>query len=123
MNKLKKMLTNDGFTILEVMVGLAIFSLGLLLLLSMMVISIQGNMWSENHTQSVQLIREKVEQLKNTAGAAMVSGNDAVGDYTRSWTVSQVTTDLKGVSVKVSWAEPDGEIKACSTYTYIYPSK
>lgn len=123
MNRLKKKLNADGFTILEVMIGLVIFSLGLLLLMSMMVISIQGNEWSEHHTQSIQLIREKMEQLKNTPETALTSGNDAVGLYSRSWRVTQVNSELKGVSVKVTWAEPDGDIKACSTYTYIYPTK
>ena len=54
----------DGFTILEVMVGLVIFTLGLLLLMSMMVVSMQGNSWSEYQTPSAQLIREKIEQMK-----------------------------------------------------------
>ncbi len=123
MNRLKKKLNADGFTILEVMIGLVIFSLGLLLLMSMMVISIQGNEWSEHHTQSIQLIREKVEQLKNTPEVAMTSGSDAVGRYSRSWNITQVNSELKGVSVKVAWTEPDGDIKACSTYTYVYPTK
>jgi len=125
MNKIKKYLklksSEAGFTILEVMIGLVIFTLGLLLLLSMMIISIDGNMWSENHTQSMQLIREKIEQLKNTDEALMVSGNDAIGSYSRNWTVVQATPELKAVSVKVSWLEPSGDSKACSTVTMIYP--
>ena len=66
MKKLRKKMNSEGFTILEVMVGLVIFSIGLLTLLSMIAISISGNTWSEKTTQTVQMVRETIENIKNT---------------------------------------------------------
>ena len=64
--KLRKKMNQDGFTILEVMMGLVIFSIGLLTLLSMIVISIHGNAWSDKTTQAVQIVRQTIEEVKNT---------------------------------------------------------
>jgi type II secretory pathway pseudopilin PulG len=119
--KIRKKLSEEGFTILEVMVGLIIFSLGLLLLMSMMVVSIQGNSWSENATQSAQLAREKIEQIKNDPATYLGSGRDVIGDYVRSWDVSWVTADLSAVTVRVAWTDANNRDYACSTMTYIQP--
>lgn len=64
--KFRKKMNQDGFTILEVMMGLVIFSIGLLTLLSMVVISIHGNAWSDKTTQAVQIVRQTIEEVKNT---------------------------------------------------------
>jgi Tfp pilus assembly protein PilV len=121
--KIRKIRSEDGFSILEVMVGLIIFSMGLLLLMSMMVVSIDGNQWAEDTTQSVQLIKEKVEQLKNTRMSQLQSGEDAVGDYARSWDVWAISSNLVGVTVRVKWADADLKEYACSTVTYMQPKQ
>ncbi|MCK4656231.1 MAG: hypothetical protein KAT85_04345 [candidate division Zixibacteria bacterium] len=108
-----------GFTILEVMVGLIIFTLGLLLLTSMMAVSMQGNSWSKDTTQSAQMIREKIEQIKSNPATHLSSGSDAIGDFRRSWDVSQVTQNLYAVTVRVVWTDVDQSDHACSTMTYI----
>lgn len=109
----------DGFTILEVIVGSVIFTLGLLLLMSMMVLSMRGNSWSKDATQSAQMIREKIEQIKSDPATHLSSGNDAIGDFRRSWDVSQVTPNLYALTVRVVWTDVDQSDHACSTMTYI----
>lgn len=121
--KSTKLFAEDGFSILEVMVGLIIFSIGLLLLMSMMVVSMDGNSWAEDTTQSVQLIKEKVEQLKNTHVSQLNSGEDVIGDYVRSWDVTAVSSNLVGVTVRVKWADADQKVYACSTMTFMQPKK
>jgi len=121
MKRLRKIHCQDGFSMLEVMVGLIIFSLGLLLLMSMLVVSINGNSWSQQTTQSAQLIREKVEQLKNTAAGGLASGSDAVSGFNRSWNVVGLTPNLYEVTVAVRWTDVESRQFACSTITYIYP--
>lgn len=119
MKKLRKELNEDGFSILEVMVSLIIFSVGLLLLMSMLVVSIKGNSWSEKTTVSSQLLREKVEQLKNTPTAGMVSGEETIGMFNRKWQVQNLFSDLYDVTVAVSWVDEDNRQFACTTQTYI----
>jgi Tfp pilus assembly protein PilV len=109
----------DGFTILEVMVGLIIFTLGLLLLTSMMAVSMQGNSRSKDTTQSAQMIREKIEQIKSNPATYLNSGSDAIGDFRRSWDVSQVTPNLYSVTVRVVWTDVDQSDHACSTMAYV----
>lgn len=108
-----------GFTILQLMVGLAIFSLGLLLLTSMMVVSMKGSSRAETATQSIQLMREKVEQIKQDPAGRLRSGNDMVGVYTRTWDVSRLNRSLSVLKVRVSWKDAQDESHACSTTTYV----
>jgi hypothetical protein len=97
-----------------------IFTLGLLLLMSMMVVSIQSNTWSEKETLSSQLIREKIEQLKNTPEAGLISGSDIVNGLSRSWNISALgIPGLYDVTVAVRWTDADQHDFACSTQTYI----
>ncbi len=115
----EKISQTDGFTILEVIVGLIIFTLGLLLLTSMMAVSMKENSWSKDATQSAQMIREKIEQIKRNPATRLSSGSDAIGDFRRSWDVSQVTPNLYAVTVRVIWTDVDQSDHACSTMTYI----
>ncbi len=113
--------SQDGFTILEVMVGLIIFTLGLLLLMSMMVVSMQGNSWSGHTTQSAQLIREKIEQIKHNPAVFLQSGSDKVGGYDRIWEVNSVSPNLVEVTVRVEWTDSENRGRSCSTTTYVQP--
>jgi len=120
MKILNKMRAQEGFSILEVMVGLVIFTLGLLLLMSMMVVSIQSNSWSEKETLSSQLIREKIEQLKNSPETSLISGSDVVNGLNRSWNIKALgIPGLYDVTVAVAWTDVDQRSFACSTQTYI----
>lgn len=121
LSKKQKILKSEGFTILEVMVGLIIFSLGLLLLMSMMVVSIRGNSWAEYTTQSTQLIREKIEQIKHDPATYLQSGSNVVGGYNVSWDVAAITPSLSSVKVRVRWTDSDNHSYACSTMTYVHP--
>ena len=54
---MKKIRSDEGFTILEVMVALIILSVSLLMLLHMAMIAIDGNDWSNQATRSTQLLQ------------------------------------------------------------------
>ena len=110
---------SDGFTLLEVMMGLVIFTLGLLLLSTMMVVALRGNVWSDKTTQVVQSMREKVEDFRFAKVADMTNGSDAIKGLTRTWSFSDLTTNLKKLTVTVTWHDEKGTAKACSTITYI----
>ena len=110
---------SKGFTLLEVMIGLIIFSIGLLLLSSMLVVSIRGNSWSDKTTQSVQLMQAKVEDFRHAKTVDMVNGSDVVKNFHRSWTFEDLTTNLKSVSVVIAWKDLHNRDQACSTLTYL----
>jgi len=114
-----KLRKTDGFTLLEVMMGLIIFSLGMLLLGSMTVVALRGNTWSGKTTEVVQAMRDKIEDFRHAPVADMVCGADAVGSLSRTWTFEDLATNLKKITVVVSWEDEQAIAKACSTVTYI----
>lgn len=122
--KLMKRMNAKGFTLLEVMMGLVIFSLGLLLLSSMLVVAMKGNVWSNKTTQVVQAMRDKVEYFRHQDEDQMVSGYDVVKGLYRSWRFSDDETGLEDVSLKeltvaVTWHDEKDVAHCCSTSTYI----
>ena len=114
--KLKK---TDGFTLLEVMIGLIIFSVGMLLLGSMTVVALRGNTWSNKTTQVVQAMRDKIEDFRHATAAEKVGGTDVVNGLNRRWTFENLSTGLDKITVVVSWDDQQAIAKRCSTVTYI----
>lgn len=110
---------NNGFTLLEVMIALIIFASGLLMLSSMMMVSLKGNKWSSRTTDTVQLIRDKIEDFRNEDPANMVNGADRVNGVDRVWTFEDLTANLKSLTIMVSWADERDAVQACTTVTYI----
>lgn len=113
-----------GFTLLEVMMGLIIFSVGLLLLSSMLVVALRGNVWSDKTTEVVQAMRDKVEYFRHQKEADLVCGSDVVRGLHRSWSFADAETGLKDVLLKsltvaVTWYDEKDVARTCSTTTYI----
>ncbi len=109
----------NGFTLLEVMVGLVIFTLGLLLLSSMLVVALRGNVWSGKTTLIVQATREKIEEFRRLPDESMVGGSDVRGRLNRVWEVEDIDANLKQLRVIVSYHDEKDVERACSTVTYI----
>jgi hypothetical protein len=101
------------------MVGLIIFSMGMLLLSSMMMVSLKGNKWSDMTTQTVQLIRDKIEDFRHEDPVNMVNGSDVVDGFNRQWLFQDLTTNLKSLTVIVDWADERSMVHSCTTTTYI----
>jgi Tfp pilus assembly protein PilV len=95
-----------GFTLIEVMAGMLITSLGLILLLPMMVTSIQANDYARGSTEASMLIKDKMEDLKNADSPS--TGADTTGAVTRNWTVTLVSTNLRQLDVTVNWTDKKG---------------
>lgn len=93
----------DGFTLIEVMAGMIILALGLLLLMPMMVTSMQANDFARGATEASMLIKDKMEELKNMDPPT--SGVDTMGTVQRSWTVSNVSSNLWRLDVTISWTD------------------
>lgn len=115
-----KLKRQDGFSMLEVMIGLVIFSLGLLLLSSMMMVSLKGNKWSNATTDVVQLMRDKVEDFRNATVAEMEAGEDVVNGVRRAWNFRALPPgNLRELMVSLEWTDERNNVQACTTYTFI----
>ena len=103
-----------GFTLLEIMVAMAILTIALLSLVSVTVMVIKGNSFSKTMTTATTLAKDKLEQLKDTAYgsssgySSLGGGADTVGViYTRTWTVPDPDNppppNMQTIRVMVQW--------------------
>jgi prepilin-type N-terminal cleavage/methylation domain-containing protein len=89
--------TNRGFSLIEVMIAMAIFSIGILAVGSMQLSTTKNNTTGNIMTGATMLARQKIEELKNLDRSDLdtADGNDTVGIYRRDW----VTDPVPGSSI------------------------
>jgi type IV pilus assembly protein PilV len=54
---------SEGFTLLELLAGIVVFSFGILALYRLQIVSLDGNSYSNDLTQAVVLAQDRVERL------------------------------------------------------------
>jgi type IV pilus assembly protein PilV len=86
----------NGFTLVEVMIALVIFSIGILGVAAMQINFIQGNATARGVTEAANQASGKMEDLVALSYASVASSNETVGDYTLNWTVSHPDPDASG---------------------------
>jgi type IV pilus assembly protein PilV len=113
------MKNENGVTMIELLVALALLSIGLLALFTLQSTAIQGNRDSKEMTTAVFLAEKKIEELKNTPfgslslGSTADSNNPITGSgttggiYSRSWNVQSFSgsANMKQITVIVSWTQ------------------
>ena len=100
----EKELINKGFTLLEVLIAISIFAVGLLGVATMQISAIRGNRLGNEVTQATFLGQAKLEELKNSTNVANEpDGNDQQGIFTRTWVITPNTAYSRRVTVTVAW--------------------
>lgn len=106
-----------GFTLIEILVSLAIFSIGILAVAKMQIWNVNNNSNSNITTIATMLAREKLEWMKGldltdtdmATGADADNPIDANGDpggiFTRNWVVTDPDgeDDTRQIVMRVSW--------------------
>jgi len=105
-----------GVTLLEVVISMAIFSTGLLMMVPMIVTAQKGNIFANGTTKAAHHIQAKIEEIKNTHNFA--SGSDTPEGMTRSWTVTDVNSFLKSITLEMVWLDKDSLEHHNVTVTY-----
>lgn len=101
------MTSQQGFTLMETLVALSLFTLVLLGTLASVGTVVRVNSQGGKTARAMLLAQEKMEQLRASGYSSLASGSDAVGSFSRSWTVaSGPLTDTRRVDVAVTWAIP-----------------
>lgn len=103
--------TRCGFTLLEVMIALAVLSIGLLGLSAMQMVAVKGTAFSSEMTYASMLAQQKLEELKNcdyyslNPGTHSEAQTDGRGfTYALDWTVTpHESLTMKTVVLDVSW--------------------
>lgn len=97
---------NRGFSLIEVMIALAIFSIGILAVGSMQIWNTKNNTTGNVTTQATMLARQKIEELKAVQDVDDLDsedGNtDTVGIYNRLWNVAGAGSSRQ-ITVTVTW--------------------
>lgn len=115
----REMSGENGFTILEVLIAISIFAVGLLAVAALQITAFQGNRVGDELTKATMLAQMQVEALKgadfNSATLApgnYVDANNPIdetgapapgGRFTRTWTIANNTAFSRLVTVTVGW--------------------
>ena len=113
MNILKKI---KGFTFIESLVAIVIFSIMFLGLNTLLISVIKNNSLNKKITTATTLARDKIEDLKNkgytSSDLSVGSHSDpnnpinemgaTGGTFTRNWTVAEASS-MKNVNVSILW--------------------
>ncbi len=110
MNKNKK---QNGFTLIEVLIGLVLLAIGLLAIAGMQITSVRGNFFSKNLSEASVLGQDRLEELRNRpyGHAELTVGNHNDGTipgtiFTRDYNVSIVpNTTMLSIVVNVRWRD------------------
>jgi type II secretion system protein I len=104
--------SEDGFTLIEILITLVIFSVGIMALAGLQVTAIKANAFSKRMTAAIAVAEAKLEQIKDTPYANVQSESPtqvvAAGmNFTRQVTVTanSPVPNTKTVQVMVTWTE------------------
>ena len=96
-----------GFTIIEVVIAISIFTFTLAAAGTMQFNSIRNNRTGNMVTQANMLAKDKIEELINQRSWELQEGTFSDqsdnGVYTRTWVLTNYTPKSKKLLVKVSW--------------------
>jgi type IV pilus assembly protein PilV len=101
----------EGFTLVEIMIALVVLSVGLVALAGLQISAIRGNAFSKRMTTAVSIANEKMEQLKNSSYANILSEsstqvNQSNMNFTRQVTVTNgPLANTKTLNVTVTWSD------------------
>ncbi len=115
--RLSKIATERGVTLLEVLVSMLILTISLLLLMNMAMIALDANDWSNKTTRSVQLMQDKIEELRGTM--ALTGGTDTVGEVVRNWRVASQGSFLRRIDVQAVYTDINGDTISDIMTTYV----
>ena len=106
-----------GFSLVELLIAMAIMALAMLAAASMQFGSIRNNTNGNMVTQANMLAKAKMEELKNTTdlstlGVGGDDGDDGIdgagkagGIYKRSWKIESLGTTARRITVTVEWTK------------------
>ena len=101
-----------GFSLVELLIAMAILALAMLAAASMQFGSIRNNASGNLVTVANMLAKSKMEELKNTTDLTTLASDGETGInaegqpggiYDRSWTIENLGTTARRITVTVTW--------------------
>ena len=110
-----------GFTLIEVLIGISIFAIGMLAVARMQILSVRNTTVGNLTSQATMLAHQKMEEVKTTAFADLVANEvennideegNAGGIFNRTTTITVPTPPLdahaRQVQVQIQWNAAHG---------------
>ena len=118
---MRKMLRGHrGFTLIEVMIALVLFAVGMLAFAGLEVMAIRNMSYSKEFGKANTYAQQLIEEKKGISWSYVTEGSDTPeGRFTRTWTVT-TNGDIKHLAVTVSWLDPSLGTKRVSFFTDLY---
>ena len=98
---------NAGFSLLEILIALAVFSIASVALTLGVTTSVRTNTTSEHLTQATVLAQDKLEALLAIAPNFTTGRDLPRAGFSRTWTIANNTPyiGVSQIDVSVSWAD------------------
>ena len=96
-----------GFTLIEILVALTIFAVGVASTLALTTWLVRGAAYGQRTTAATVYAQDKVEELMAGSYTNLAGGSDTIGAFSRLWTVTN-GTGAKSINVRVSWSPVAG---------------
>jgi prepilin-type N-terminal cleavage/methylation domain-containing protein len=118
----KRLGERKGFTLIEVMIALVLFAVGMLAYMGLEVVSLRNMTYSRDYGRANTYAQQLIEQMKGKSYAEVSAGSDTIElRFTRTWTVTENTDkDVKSIVVTVSWVDSVFGNKMVTFFTDIY---
>lgn len=115
---------SDGFTLVEMLVALTVFAIGMLSLSAMLLTALEGENRGRHTTQAAAIAESRMERLQRQSWTALApttgwetpvteqnivqSGSDQVEqDYTVDWRITDLVANwTRTIDVRIRWSEP-----------------